>query len=118
LIKTIANQIAHPGTSRAYALETLQAYSKAEIAQIMDAVYRGVKAYGQDAVLPVPVLIVVGEADRTGKVQTYSQQWSERENRSLQIIADASHNANMDNPEAFNLILAEFLREIETTPSA
>ncbi|MFN2233989.1 MAG: alpha/beta fold hydrolase [Anaerolineales bacterium] len=110
LIKTIANGIASQERSRAYALETLQTYSKSEIAAIMDVVYQGVKSYGYDSALSVPILIVVGEADRTGKVQTYCRQWAQREKRPLQMIAGASHNANMDNPEAFNRVLDTFLR--------
>ena len=111
LIKTIARGIAMQESSCSYALETLQTYSKTEIAAIMQAVYQGVKAYGLDSALPVPVLIVVGEADRTGKVQTYCRQWSQCEQRTLEVVADASHNANMDNPAAFNRILEAFLQQ-------
>ena len=109
LIKTIAKQIAIQERSQAYALETLKGYSKSELAEIMDTVYRGVVEYGQDSVLLVPVLIIYGESDRTGKVQTYNQQWAAREKRPLQVIANASHNSNMDNPDEFNLILDDFL---------
>jgi pimeloyl-ACP methyl ester carboxylesterase len=118
LIKTIARGIAIRENSRAYALETLETYDKAEIAAIMDAVYQGVKAYRQDTALLVPILIVVGEADRTGKVQTYCRQWAQREQRQLKIITGASHNANMDNPEAFNRILDTFLRQQFETKDA
>lgn len=113
LIIAIAKQIATDETSRSYALEILESYSNTEIAKIMDAVYRGVQAYGQDDILPVPLLIIFGEVDRMGKVQTYCRQWAEREKRPLQIIANASHNANMDNPEVFNRVLDEFLQRVE-----
>ena len=118
LIKTIAKQIAIQEKSQAYALATLKGYSKLEIAEIMDSVYRGVKEYGQDSVLPVSVLIILGEADRTGKVQTYCRQWAEREKRPLEIITDASHNSNMDNPDEFNRILGEFLRKADLESTA
>ena len=111
LIKTIANGVAVQGRSRSYALETLKTYSKAEIAAIMQAVYQGVKAYGQDSALKMPILIVVGEADRTGRVQSYCRQWAQREQRPLEMIPDASHNANMDNPADFNRILETFLQQ-------
>lgn len=117
LIKTIAKQIAIQESSQAYALETLRRYSKSEIAQIMDAVYRGVKAYGHNDILPVPLLIIFGEADRTGKVQSYCKQWAEKEKRPLQIISGAAHNANMDNPQEFNRIVDDFLREAEAISS-
>jgi pimeloyl-ACP methyl ester carboxylesterase len=111
LIKIIANGIATQEPARTYALETLKTYSKGEIANIMAVVYQGVKEYGQDSALPVPILIVVGEADRTGRVQTYCRQWAKREQQPLEMIADAAHNANMDNPEAFNRILEIFLSQ-------
>lgn len=113
LIKTIAEQIAIEEEPQDYALETLKGYSRKEISEIMDIVYRGIREYGQESVLPVPILIVFGEADRTGKVQIYSRQWAEREKRSVEIIPNAGHNANMDNPHEFNRILGEFLRKIE-----
>ena len=110
LINTIAKQIAIRVKSQTYALETLKKYSKSEIADIMGAVYRGVQEYQQEVVLPVPILIIYGDSDRIGKVQTYCRQWAEREKRPLQIIPNASHNSNMDNPGEFNRILGEFLR--------
>jgi pimeloyl-ACP methyl ester carboxylesterase len=112
LIKTIAGSIAIEPEAQAYALETLKKYSKSEIVNIMTAVYEGVKGFGREAPLAVPILIVFGESDRTGKVQTYSRQWAEREKRPLQIISNASHNANMDNPKEFNKFLDEFLSDL------
>ncbi len=109
LIKGIANQIAISDSGRTYALDTLKTYSKSEIAQIMDAVYKGVKSFDHEDRIPVPLLITFGEADRTGRVKTYCRQWAAREDRPLNIIPNAAHNANMDNPEEFNQILDEFL---------
>ena len=113
LIKTIAKQIALEAPAQQYALATLKQLSKAEIATIMGAVSQGVADFGQDAPLPVPILIIYGDADRTGKVQTYCQQWAKREKRPLQIIPNAAHNANMDNPHAFNQVLDEFLQQVD-----
>jgi pimeloyl-ACP methyl ester carboxylesterase len=118
LIKTIAKQIAIQETSRAYALETLKGLSKTEISDIMHTVYRGVKGYQHDGVLPVSLLVIHGDADRTGKVRSYCRRWAERENRPLEIIANAAHNTNMDNSVEFNQILGDFLKktELESTP--
>lgn len=69
------------------------------------------KQYEQDFILPVPLLIIYGDADSSGKVQSYCRQWAEREKRPLKIIADAAHNSNMDNPDEFNRILGEFLKK-------
>ena len=112
LIKTIAKQIAVQQKAQTYAYETLQGFTKEEIAVIMDKVYRGVQAYRYEDALSVPILIVYGDKDQTGKVKTYSKQWAAREKRPLKIIPNAAHNANMDNPDEFNRLLAEFLQSI------
>lgn len=108
LIDAIAAQITVSAASRSYAYETLKTYSKAEIAQIMGAVYSGLLQYDQ-ASLSCPVLVVYGEQDRTGKVRSYSERWAAQEKRELKVISNAAHNANMDNPGEFNKALEEFL---------
>ena len=113
LIKTIAKIVAIQKTSRAYALKTLKKLSKKEIADIMEAVYRGVIEYQHDSVLPVSLMIIYGDADRTGKVQAYCRRWAKQEKRPLKTIAHAAHNSNMDNPDEFNRVLGEFLNKTE-----
>ncbi len=110
LIKTISAQIAIDPLAQSYSLRTLERLSKTEIVLIMEEVYQGLMQYNQDIILPQPILIVYGEHDRTGKVKSYCDQWAAREKRELQVIANAAHNSNMDNPESFNALLADFLR--------
>ena len=109
LVNLISKQIALRQEAQSYALETLQNLTKDEITKIMGAVYGGFENILRDFRLPMPILIVYGAADRTGKVQSYCNEWARRENHPLKVIPDAAHNANMDNPEAFNKILTEFL---------
>jgi pimeloyl-ACP methyl ester carboxylesterase len=109
LIETIAGQIALRESAREYALETLRGLTKTEIVDIMGEVYGGLHNYARDFDLPHPLLIVYGEFDRTGKVRQYCREWARRENRPLEIIPNAAHNANMDNPQAFNAVLGTFL---------
>lgn len=108
LIDIIAKQITVSPESRSYALETLKSFTKAEIAHIMGAVYNGLLQYNH-ASQRCPVLIVYGDRDRTGKVRAYCDRWAAQEDRELRVIPDAAHNANMDNPDGFNRVLAEFL---------
>ncbi|MFZ6030855.1 MAG: alpha/beta fold hydrolase [Chloroflexota bacterium] len=110
LINTIATQVAIQPAARAYARETLRGLSKWEIAAIMEAVYRGVVQYRRAFALSLPVLILYGDADRTGRVQAYCKRWAAQEKKALRVIPGAAHNANMDNPAAFNQLLGEFLR--------
>jgi pimeloyl-ACP methyl ester carboxylesterase len=111
LIQTIGKQIAISVPAQKYAYETLQKFTKSEIAHIMDQVYQGLLQYDH-AQLACPILITYGDRDRTGKVQAYCNRWAAQEKRPLSIIPHAAHNANMDNPQAFNRILQEFLSKI------
>lgn len=110
LINVISKQIALSAPAQAYALATLKTFTKAEIAHIMGAVYRGLLQYDH-ATLPCPILIVYGEKDVTGKVRAYCDRWAEQEQREFTIISNAAHNANMDNPGEFNRALKEFLQK-------
>jgi pimeloyl-ACP methyl ester carboxylesterase len=111
LVDVIAKRIAISAPARAYALEMLKTYTKVEIVHMMGALYGGLLEDDQ-ATLSCPVLVVYGDQDRTGKVRDYSECWAKREGRRLEIIPDAAHNANMDNPKEFNRVLSEFLDEM------
>ena len=59
-----------------------------------------------------PFLLTHGEHDETGIVAKAAPDWAAREpNCRYEVIPDAGHNANQDNPEAFNRILLSFLEE-------
>jgi pimeloyl-ACP methyl ester carboxylesterase len=87
--------------------------SKEEVIHIMGSVYRGLIEFDKDK-LACPVLITYGDADITGKVQAYCQNWAKNEDRPLKVISNAAHNANMDNPDEFNQILADFLGNLSS----
>ena len=112
LIKTIAKGIVLKEAARKYVLETLEGYTKNEIAEILDVVYQGLEQYGEEGPLSVPVLIVCGEEDKTGKVKSYSRRWAANENRELVWIPNAGHNANQDQPGEFNRILEDYLERV------
>jgi pimeloyl-ACP methyl ester carboxylesterase len=112
LIKTIATQIALDKAAQEYAIAVLKTYTTAEIAYIMDGVYKGLLKYKDDVHLPHPLLIVYGDRDTSGKVREYCDRWAELEDRALKIIPNAAHNSNQDNPDEFNRTLESFLEEI------
>ena len=113
LLRAIAEQVAVTEAGRAYAREALATMGKAEVAAIMDAVARGLAEVKDDAPLDAPVLIVYGEEDRTGRVRDYCRRWERAEGRPTVVLPGAGHNANMDDPEAFNAALAAFLAEVD-----
>ena len=59
-----------------------------------------------------PVLLTIGEFDKTGYVQRYNLEWSSKTGYPLKVIKNASHNANYDNYKVFNELLVEFIRNI------
>jgi pimeloyl-ACP methyl ester carboxylesterase len=85
------------GIDRAHLVEVLQSYTSAEIAAFMDGVYKGIVPENPNQRIECPVLSLHGEKDNTGKVR---------------VIPDASHNANQDQPAAFNWIVEQFLSTI------
>lgn len=61
--------------------------------------------------LPQPLLIVVGEHEFP-TLFCNAQAWHIRQPQTeLHVIPNAGHCANMDNPQAFNRVLSEFLRK-------
>ncbi|WP_246998818.1 alpha/beta fold hydrolase [Halosolutus gelatinilyticus] len=59
-----------------------------------------------------PFLLTHGEYDETGIISKAAPGWADREpNCRYEVIPDAGHNANQDNPDVFNRILLAFLEE-------
>lgn len=61
----------------------------------------------------VPTLLVRGTRDRMGGFRRQMQRWARDEGISYVEIPDAGHNANQDNPAAFNHHLRTFLRSLD-----
>jgi pimeloyl-ACP methyl ester carboxylesterase len=113
LIATISKRISLSPAGQEYALRTLKTLSKDEIAAIMGEVYGGLIEDGKEDIrLSCPMLLVIGERDKTGKVTPYCRRWAQADGYPLRTIPQAAHNANVDNPGAFNRVLREFLAEV------
>lgn len=61
--------------------------------------------------ITAPLLIAVGDLDRTGNIRKVAQPWAERDHAPLAVIPGAGHAANLDRPEEFNRILLDFLQQ-------
>lgn len=60
--------------------------------------------------ITVPLLLTHGDQDKTGNIAKIAPAWARREPHCrYEVIPDAAHNANQDNPEAFNRIMMSFL---------
>ncbi|MEM9381592.1 MAG: alpha/beta hydrolase [Planctomycetota bacterium] len=116
LVRRIAEQVAVTPAAREYVWATTGRTSKADIAEILRAIYAGVLEYARDEPLDVPLLITHGAEERTGKVAQYCARWAADEGRPLAVIPGAAHNCNADNPEAFNGRVEAFLDEHDVAP--
>lgn len=91
------------------ALGMMEQMSKREIVNAMHAAYSDVFTRKDPVEFACPVLLTVGEYDRTGKIKEYCRAWAEKTGFPLHVIPNAAHNANADNVEEFNQIVDEFL---------
>lgn len=111
LRKRIAENTAVKPKVRSYAYEATRQLSKEEFLIVWKAVatclheepgYR----VGQ------PLLLTHGDRDHAGNVAKAAPKWAAQEpDCRYEVIPDAGHNANQDNPAFFNRVLLEFLKE-------
>ena len=67
---------------------------------------------GDLGLLDLPVLFLVGEYDEA-RPETMREFIQHVPGSSLTVIPDAGHLSNVDQPEAFNAAVNDFLREVE-----
>lgn len=104
--KFLVNSIAKLCTRTQYAYENmlnaLAPYSKKELCHLMGIGFAGFLTENCDLAIKCPVLILLGEHDRTGKVKQYCNEWSAKTGYPLHIIKSGAHNSNLDNAEQVN----------------
>ena len=61
--------------------------------------------------LKCPILILLGDKDKTGKVRQYCKAWAEKTGYPLHIIKNASHFSNGDNPQQVNSEIEQFIKQ-------
>jgi 3-oxoadipate enol-lactonase len=96
---------------REYIAHTISALSKADLVAVTEAALEGMLHYPPLHDINVPVLLVQG-AEETPMFARMMRTWSERAPTvHLEVIAEAGHLANQENPNAFNELLLGFLLE-------
>ena len=111
LRKSMAWSISESRYSYQKMLSMLKPLSKSEIIQQMRIAYEYFIVENKDVDFLFPVLILVGEKDRTGKVKTYCKEWAKQTGYPLHFIKQAKHFANGDNPEQVNKEIENFIIE-------
>ena len=62
-----------------------------------------------------PALLLCGEKDHAGSTRRYNRAWHRKTGIPLVVIPGAGHNANTDDPETVNRLVAEFLTTCRRT---
>lgn len=112
LIKAVAKSCTTTQYSYQNMINALMPYSKAELCHLMGIGFAGFLTVNQDMKIACPVLILVGEKDRTGKVIQYCNAWHQETGYPLHQIPNAAHNSNIDNPEAVNSLIEDFVNRL------
>jgi pimeloyl-ACP methyl ester carboxylesterase len=106
----MARSVSRTERGRTMMIKMLSPLTKADIARQMDAAYGGFLQENLDVSFGFPVLILVGEYDRTGKVSAYCEAWAKRTGFPLSIVPGAAHLSNVDNPDDVNDKIGSFLK--------
>ena len=109
LRQSMANSVSKTKYSYEKMMEMLAPFTKAQIIEQMNVAYGVFTKENKDVTFSFPILILLGEFDKTGKVRQYCQAWSKREGYPLHIIKNAAHFSNGDNPEQVNSEIHEFI---------
>ena len=96
-------------------LQAARQIPRANFLTIWQAVSLAVDEQGDPALrFDVPLLLLHGDHDRAGAVRRDMPHWARQQPRATyQVIPDAAHNANQDNPEFTNRAILAFLQRIQ-----
>lgn len=90
----------------------LDKYQASEITNTTQIAYDTLLKENHNIQRQHPILLISGEHDMLGKMAEYAHAWHKSEGVPLEIVVDAGHNANVDNPQAVNRYLREFINDI------
>lgn len=111
--KMLKEQMVRSVSETDYSYNTMmKIYDKADkkkIIEQMDIAYGYFIKENMDVDFFYPILIILGENDKTGKVSRYCKEWAKDIHAPLNIISSARHFSNGDNPEAVNRKIDEFV---------
>jgi 3-oxoadipate enol-lactonase len=101
---------------RAYVSQAFHQITKRDFISVIAEMTAHVLHYEPDYQITQPLLLTHGDRDVTGNIRKIAPVWAKREpNCRYQIIPNAGHAANLDNPAFFNRLLLNFLHECVPT---
>ncbi|MEE1281590.1 MAG: alpha/beta hydrolase [Acutalibacteraceae bacterium] len=111
LRESIAKSISVTDYSYNKMKEILAPFSKEQIIEQMDIAYGKFAEENRNLNLKCPILILIGDKDKTGKVRQYCKAWAKKTGYPLHIIKNASHFSNGDNPQQINSEIEQFVKQ-------
>ena len=112
LRKLVAKNTATSPEVREYARNAMDALSKKEFLEIWQGITRSFREE-EDHLIRKPLLLTHGEKDRSGNIAKATPAWAAREpGCRYEVVPEAGHNANQDNPAFFNRLLLDFLEGV------
>lgn len=110
--KILAKQVSLTQNGYDNMISMIDIYSKDELCHLMGLGYSSFLENNKDIVITCPVLILLGDNDKTGKVKKYCEQWAKKTGFPLEIISNAAHNSNVDNPKEVNESIKRFIEKL------
>lgn len=110
--KAMSKQVSTTEKGYENMMQMLSGYDKSELCHLMGLGYAGFLDDNCELKIPCPVLLILGEKDRTGKVAQYNKAWAEQTGYPLKVIRGAAHNVNVDRPDEVNKHIRDFLSEV------
>jgi pimeloyl-ACP methyl ester carboxylesterase len=112
LLETIAKRTSLTAEGRRYVFEATDQLTNPEIAQVMKALLAALHHEPGYRVM-IPELLVHGSDDKLGNIGQVMPVWRARDPQSdLAVIPNAGHTSNLDNPEAFNRQVLDWLSRL------
>ncbi|WKY43898.1 alpha/beta hydrolase [Eubacteriaceae bacterium ES2] len=108
LRESMAKSVSKTDYSYQKMIEMLKPFSKAAIIEQMDIAYGEFARENKDVQFNCPVLLLLGDSDKTGKVRQYNEAWNMNTGYPLHIIKNAAHFSNGDNSEQVNWEIKQF----------
>jgi pimeloyl-ACP methyl ester carboxylesterase len=109
--KSAAKAVAMTEEARKSFYDCLVKLGKKGMLNAADAVYKDFSNY-DEVPFTCPVLLLLGQYDKTGYVKKYNEMWAKETGYPLVIIPEAAHNSNYDNYQYFNQKVYEFLDRV------
>ena len=114
LIKSGVKGCAETDYGQSLMREMMNSYKKDEYCALVCHGYR-MLADAVEADLPYridcPALLICGERDAAGSTKRYNISWTREEKLPLELIPNAGHNSNTDQPEKVNSLIEGFIPE-------